>query len=161
MIFNPLPITSIMAFNEDFEPCWRLFLMFSHFRWSPSQSWGKAMRTDALWWWKLEGERRRGKQRWKWSDFQTWPVFKHIRFSNTRSPRGAETRAVWIDGGIHARWGFMVSWQFWCLLFFTREWIAPATATYLLAKLVETFANNDTSTCGARAIQVVMVMATL
>jgi len=55
-----------------------------------------------------------------------------------RSPRGAETRAVWIDGGIHAR-----------------EWIAPATATYLLGKLVETFANNDTSTCGARAIQAV------
>ena len=42
----------------------------------------------------------------------------------------------------------------------SREWIAPATATYMLGKLVETFANNDTSTCEARAIQVsVMVMA--
>ena len=30
----------------------------------------------------------------------------------------------------------------------------------MLGKLVETFANNDTSTCGARAIQVVMVMVT-
>jgi len=55
-----------------------------------------------------------------------------------RSPRGEDTRAVWIDGGIHAR-----------------EWIAPATATYMLGKLVETFANNDTSTCEARAIQAV------
>ena len=94
--------------------------------------------------------------------FQTQPVFKHERFSNTRSPRGAETRAVWIDGGIHARWGFygfLATWLlFWCPLSSPREWIAPATATYLLGKLVETFANNDTSTCGARAIQVVMVM---
>ena len=91
-------------------------------------------------------------------------VFKHHRFSNTRSPRGAETRAVWIDGGIHARWGFygfLAAWLlFWCPLSSPREWIAPATATYLLGKLVETFANNDTSTCGARAIQVVMVMLT-
>ena len=30
----------------------------------------------------------------------------------------------------------------------------------MLGKLVETFANNDTSTCGARAIQVVIVMVT-
>ena len=46
------------------------------------------------------------------------------------------------------------------IFFISREWIAPATATYMLGKLVETFANNDTSTCEARAIQVsVMVMA--
>ena len=46
------------------------------------------------------------------------------------------------------------------ILSISREWIAPATATYMLGKLVETFANNDTSTCEARAIQVsVMVMA--
>ena len=91
--------------------------------------------------------------------FQTWPIFKHIRFSNIRSPRGAETRAVWIDGGIHARYFFWrLQFLFWCPLPSPREWIAPATATYLLGKLVETFANNDTSTCGARAIQVVMVM---
>ena len=31
------------------------------------------------------------------------------------SPRGDQTRAVWVDGGIHAR-----------------EWIAPAVATFLI-----------------------------
>ena len=50
--------------------------------------------------WKVRVEEENKK---KWSGFQTWSVFKHDRFSNTRSPRGAETRAVWIDGGIHAR----------------------------------------------------------
>ena len=46
------------------------------------------------------------------------------------------------------------------IFYISREWISPATATYMLGKLVETFANNDTSTCEARAIQVsVMVMA--
>jgi len=54
------------------------------------------------------------------------------------SPRGSETRAVWIDGGIHAR-----------------EWIAVATATYLLDKIVTVFRDNDTSTCEARAVQAV------
>merc|ERR1712107_903078 len=38
-----------------------------------------------------------------------------------RSPRGAETRAVWIDGGIHAR-----------------EWIAPATIWDLIQLLQRT-----------------------
>jgi len=54
------------------------------------------------------------------------------------SPRGSDTRAVWVDGGIHAR-----------------EWIAVATATYLLDKVVGVFRNNDTSTCEARAVQAV------
>jgi len=53
-----------------------------------------------------------------------------------RSPLGPSTRAVWIDGGIHAR-----------------EWIAPATATYLLNKLVETFTSRDNSTLQTRAVQ--------
>jgi len=61
---------------------------------------------------------------------------KILMFKIGRSPLGKNTRAVWIDGGIHAR-----------------EWIAPATATYLLGKLVETFAAKDDSTCETRAIQ--------
>jgi len=52
------------------------------------------------------------------------------------SPRGDETRAVWVDGGIHAR-----------------EWIAVATATFLLDKIVDVFKSNDTSTCEAKAVQ--------
>ena len=52
------------------------------------------------------------------------------------SPRGSDTRAVWIDGGIHAR-----------------EWIAPATATFLIDKLVSVFKNEDNSTCNLKAIQ--------
>jgi len=53
-----------------------------------------------------------------------------------RSPRGSQTRAVWVDGGIHAR-----------------EWIAVATATFLLDKIVEVFKTNDTSTCDTKAVQ--------
>jgi len=53
-----------------------------------------------------------------------------------RSPLGSETRAVWVDGGIHAR-----------------EWIAVATATFLLDKIVQVFQTNDTSTCETRSLQ--------
>merc|ERR1719392_500327 len=53
-----------------------------------------------------------------------------------RSPRGDETRAVWIDGGIHAR-----------------EWIAPATATYLLDKLVNVFKTGEDTNCNIKAVQ--------
>jgi len=53
-----------------------------------------------------------------------------------KSPRGSDTRAVWIDGGIHAR-----------------EWIAIATATFLLDKIVEVFKTGDNSTCESRAVQ--------
>ena len=35
-----------------------------------------------------------------------------------RSPVGADTRAIWVDGGIHAR-----------------EWVAVSTATFLIDKL--------------------------
>jgi len=52
------------------------------------------------------------------------------------SPRGSETRSIWVDGGIHAR-----------------EWVAISTATYLLDKVVKVFKDNDTSTCEAKAVQ--------
>eukprot|EP00095_Tigriopus_kingsejongensis_P000349 maker-scaffold1125_size61249-snap-gene-0.11 protein:Tk00349 transcript:maker-scaffold1125_size61249-snap-gene-0.11-mRNA-1 annotation:"carboxypeptidase b" len=39
-----------------------------------------------------------------------------------RSPQGNETRAIWIDAGIHAR-----------------EWIAPITALYLMDRIVDEF----------------------
>ena len=52
------------------------------------------------------------------------------------SPRGAQTRAVWVDGGIHAR-----------------EWIAVATATFLLDKIVEVFRTEDKSNCDVEAVQ--------
>jgi len=52
------------------------------------------------------------------------------------SPQGAETRAIFVDGGIHAR-----------------EWIAISTATYLLDKVVDTFKTKDNSSCNSRAIQ--------
>merc|ERR1712226_431986 len=80
----------------------------------------------------LRSRMTRSERSMNWNDYQRYDA------KIGRSPRGDETRAVWIDGGIHAR-----------------EWIAPATATYMLGKLVETFANNDTSTCEARAIQAV------
>ena len=43
-----------------------------------------------------------------------------------RSPRGADTRAVWVDGGIHAR-----------------EWVSPAAVTYLIHRMVETEGEYD------------------
>lgn len=46
------------------------------------------------------------------------------------SPLGTKTRAIWIDGGIHAR-----------------EWIAVSTVSYLLQKLVTTFQSDTTSNC--------------
>ena len=46
--------------------------------------------------------------------------------------------AVWVDGGIHAR-----------------EWIAIATASYMLQQLVEVFRTNSTADCDALAIQAV------
>lgn len=55
-----------------------------------------------------------------------------------KSPAGNSTRAVWVDGGIHAR-----------------EWIAVSTATYLLDQVVRVFRDNDTSTCEAHAVQAV------
>merc|ERR1719400_1721499 len=54
------------------------------------------------------------------------------------SPRGSDTRAVWVDGGIHAR-----------------EWIAVATSTYLLDKIVEVFRTGDKSNCDVEAVQAV------
>ncbi|XP_023335396.1 carboxypeptidase B isoform X2 [Eurytemora carolleeae] len=44
------------------------------------------------------------------------------------SPLGTETRALWIDGGIHAR-----------------EWIAISTSTYIIKKLIDTFSSEQTS----------------
>lgn len=45
-----------------------------------------------------------------------------------RSPQGNNTRAVWVDGGIHAR-----------------EWIAVSTANIILNNLVNAFLANNTS----------------
>lgn len=46
------------------------------------------------------------------------------------SPLGAKTRAIWIDGGIHAR-----------------EWIAVSTASYIGNQLVQTFKKNAPNGC--------------
>jgi len=51
-----------------------------------------------------------------------------------KSPLGNETRAVWIDGGIHAR-----------------EWISPTTATYLLDQLVKAF-KEEPSDCKDKGV---------
>ena len=59
-----------------------------------------------------------------------------------RSSRGGQTRAVWVDGGIHARYESLL--QIPPDLSFYREWIAVATATFLLDKIVEVFKTNDT-----------------
>jgi len=61
---------------------------------------------------------------------------KIIMLKVGNSPRGSQTRAVWVDGGIHAR-----------------EWIAVATATFLLDNIVNVFKTNDTSTREAKAVQ--------
>ena len=51
------------------------------------------------------------------------------------SPLGKNTRAVWVDGGIHAR-----------------EWIATSTATYILKNLVENFSASYQSNCSDKVI---------
>jgi len=53
-----------------------------------------------------------------------------------RSPRGADTRAVWVDGGIHAR-----------------EWVAISTSTFLLDKLINVFKTGEDTTCNVKAVQ--------
>jgi len=60
-----------------------------------------------------------------------------------KSPRGSDTRAVWIDGGIHAR-----------------EWVAISTATFLLDKLVDAFkltptVVKDSGGCDLEAVRAV------
>jgi len=52
-----------------------------------------------------------------------------------RSPLGDKTRAVWVDGGIHAR-----------------EWIAISTSTYILSQVIENFKNVQ-SDCAEGVVQ--------
>ena len=66
-----------------------------------------------------------------------------------KSPRGSDTRAVWIDGGIHARLDRVRSKEgeqsVFCLKFLSlfREWVAISTATFLLDRLVAAFKLTD------------------
>ena len=57
-----------------------------------------------------------------------------------RSPRGADTRAVWVDGGIHAR-----------------EWVAISTSTFLLDKLINVFKTGEDTTCNVKVSNDVMM----
>ena len=52
------------------------------------------------------------------------------------SPRGDQTRAIWVDGGIHAR-----------------EWVAISTSTFLIDKIVNVFKTGDDSSCDVKAVQ--------
>jgi len=55
-----------------------------------------------------------------------------------KSPLGDKTRAVWLEGGLHAR-----------------EWISPATATFIIDKLVDNFKQGQQNDCAAEKIQAV------
>jgi len=52
------------------------------------------------------------------------------------SSRGDQTRAIWVDGGIHAR-----------------EWVAISTSTFLIDKIVNVFKTGDDSSCDVKAVQ--------
>ena len=67
------------------------------------------------------------------------------------SPRGDQTRAVWVDGGIHAREVRGVT--HFLLIILIVQWVAVSTATFLLDKIVEVFKTGDKSNCDVEAVQ--------
>ena len=82
-----------------------------------------------------------------------------------KSPRGSDTRAVWIDGGIHARLDRVRSKEgrAKCLLSkvssLFREWVAISTATFLLDKLVTAFKLTDNEVSGEKGCDMAAIRA--